>query len=216
MRNPLRSLGLFFALMPFGSSFAQNQHHETTLDKIVETTFVVKDFDVWRPQFLKDSLMRKQYGIDTFITTSKIGEPQYIMNVATVDDVANAKKAMDNHATHSMEAMREMSGVKNVYYQVVRFVPSPNGTKWMIMNHRVKDFDTWFAGFQKGKSIRDAAGLVDVLVARNIDDPNMVQVVNDITDMKKAKEFPHSKILKKRMKMAGVIGTPEVAYYETR
>lgn len=214
--NPLRNIGFFLLLMPFGNSFAQSQDLKMTLDKIVETTFDVKDFDVWKPLFLKDSLIQKENGVQTIVISSKIGEPHQMMNVAMVADVEKAKMAMKDAGYLERIKTRGVSNTKSVYYQVVRFDPSSKETKWVIMTHKVKDFDAWLAAFDQGKSMRTAAGLTDVLISRNIDDPSMVQIVDDIADLGKAKAFVASKILQERMKMAGVIGKPEVQFYESR
>ena len=181
--NPLRNLGMFLLLIPVGNSFAQSQDSKMTLDKIMETTFEVKDFDVWKPLFLKDSLIRKQNGLQTIVISSKIGEPHQMMNVGMVADVAKAKMSMKDAGFLDRAKARGVSNIKSAFYQVVRFDPSPKETKWVIMTHKVKDFDAWLAEFDKGKSMRVAAGLTDVVIARNIDDPSMVQIVDDIEDL---------------------------------
>lgn len=216
MLNPLRHAFLLFLMIPFSKSFAQNQEMNMSLDKIVETTFHVKDFNVWKPLFMKDSLLRKQNGIQNIVISSQVGQPHKMMNVATVSDVEKARASMKDPAFLERIKMRGVTNPKAEFYQVVRFNPNSKETKWVVMTHKVKDFDAWIVGFDKGKPMRDSAGLIDVVLARNIDDPSMVQVVCDITDMEKAKAFMNSLVLKERMKEAGVISKPSIEYYESR
>ncbi|MBU4539187.1 MAG: hypothetical protein L6264_04955 [Weeksellaceae bacterium] len=216
MLNQLRQAIMLLLIIPFSNSFAQNQEMNMSLDKIVETTFHVKDFNVWKPLFMKDSLLRKQNGIQTIVISSQVGHPHKMMNVATVTDVEKARASMKDPAFLEKIKMRGVSNPKAEFYQVLRFNPNSKETKWAIMTHKVKDFDAWLIGFDKGKPLRDSAGLIDVVIARNIDDPTMVQVVCDITDMEKAKAFMNSPVLKEKMKQAGVISKPNIEYYESR
>lgn len=214
--NPLRQAFMLLLIVPFSNSFAQNQEMNRSLDKIVETTFHVKDFNVWKPLFMKDSLLRKQNGIENIVISSQVGHPHKMMNVATVADVEKARASMKDPAFLERIKLRGVTDPKAEFYQVVRFNPNSKETKWVVMTHKVKDFDAWIVGFDKGKPMRDSAGLIDVVLARNIDDPSMVQVVCDITDMEKAKAFMNSPVLKERMKEAGVISKPSIEYYESR
>ncbi|WHF51817.1 hypothetical protein QGN23_00725 [Chryseobacterium gotjawalense] len=216
MLNPLRPTLMLLLLIPFSTVFAQNTDQKMNLDKIVETSFHVKNFNMWKPLFLKDSLQRKQNGMNTIIISSKVGQPNHMMNVATVMDVEKAKAAMKDPAYLERIKMRGVTNPKAEFYQVIRHNPDAKESKWAIMTHKVKDFDAWLVGFDQGKPMRENAGLIDALVARNIDNPMTVQVVCDITDMAKAKAFMNSPVLKEKMKEAGVISKPTIEYYESR
>jgi hypothetical protein len=56
--------------------------------------------------------------------------------------------------------------------------------------------------------------MVDRVLARNVEDPNMIHLVFAVTDMAKAKAAINSDAKKKLMKSAGVEGTPVIEFYK--
>jgi len=100
------------------------------------------------------------------------------------------------------------------YWHALRFNPDSKEKNWVIVTHKVKDYDTWVKAFDaEGTSTRAANGLVDVVLARGIDDQGLVHIIFDITDMAKAKARINSPELKKIMMGAGVEGVPEIKFY---
>ena len=84
----------------------------------------------------------------------------------------------------------------------------------MIVTHKVKDFDAWLKVYNgEGTAARESQGMVDVALGRGIDDPSVVHIVFDITDMAKAKAAIVSPEKKKLMMSAGVIGEPHIEIY---
>lgn len=54
--------------------------------------------------------------------------------------------------------------------------------------HKVKDFDAWVKVFDaEGPATRAANGMNDLVLGRGVDDPNLVHIVFDVTNMAKAK-----------------------------
>ncbi len=77
----------------------------------------------------------------------------------------------------------------------------------------VADFAKWNAGYEGHDSIRKSNGLTDLAVLRSIDNPNNLLVVHKLADVEKAKSFFASPFMKERRKAGGVIGEPDVSYY---
>ena len=83
-----------------------------------------------------------------------------------------------------------------------------------MITHKVKDFDAWLKVYDgEGMATRAAEGMVDRVIARGVDDPNMVHIVFAITDMTKAKAAITSEAKKKIMMSAGVDGPPTIEFY---
>lgn len=80
----------------------------------------------------------------------------------------------------------------------------------LIIHHRVKDFAAWKPLYDKHAGARKAAGLTKDHVFRGVDDPNMVTIVMEFSDLAKAKAFGASDDLQHAMKAAGVVGKPEI------
>ena len=86
----------------------------------------------------------------------------------------------------------------------------------MLMWHKVANFDKWLPGYEMGDSMREASGLHNYIIARGVDDPNMVMVAVYMDDFEKAKAFNSSAALKDAMQKSGVVGTPKTSYYDTQ
>ena len=82
----------------------------------------------------------------------------------------------------------------------------------MAVMHKVTDFDKFQAAYDEHDSMRLAYGLHNYVIARGVDDPNMVMVVVKADDIAKAKEFAKSPSLKSAMQKAGVTGAPSISF----
>ena len=100
------------------------------------------------------------------------------------------------------------------YYHVIRFSGDASSKQFVVVNHKVKDFDAWLKVYDgEGPAKRASEGMVDIALARGIDDPNMVHIAFAVTDMAKAKAAIFSDDKKKLMMSAGVIGKPDIRFY---
>jgi hypothetical protein len=82
----------------------------------------------------------------------------------------------------------------------------------MLIRHRVHDFDKWKLAYDSHRQVRAAAGLKDLHLWRNVDDPREIFLLFEAADVAKAKVFAKSAELKERMTAAGVIGPPEISF----
>jgi hypothetical protein len=78
----------------------------------------------------------------------------------------------------------------------------------MMIRHKVADFDQWKPVYEDHRPARQAAGLEDLHLWRNQNDPHDVVIVFTVSDTAKAKEFIGSADLKDAMLAAGVVGPP--------
>jgi hypothetical protein len=79
----------------------------------------------------------------------------------------------------------------------------------IFMHHPVADFATWRQTFDGDAARRDAAGLTNIRVLRDADDPNSVWLVAD-GDPTKMEEMMQDPELGQAMQEAGVTGPPEL------
>lgn len=85
---------------------------------------------------------------------------------------------------------------------------------YMMIRHKVRDFDAWKPGYDGHLPAREAAGLREVNLLRNIDDPQEVVVLFEVSDLEKARAFTASEDLKQKMQEVGVIDRPDIYYLE--
>jgi hypothetical protein len=94
--------------------------------------------------------------------------------------------------------------------------PSPPSGPMTLMSvkHKVANYARWKPAYESHDSARLASGLHNYVIARGIDDSNMVMVVMKMDDVKKAKELGASPGMKERMKQGGVTGPVDISYME--
>lgn len=184
---------------------------------VVEIAHTVKDFDKWKPVFKEDSTPRKENGLSELVLGRAIDNPNDVLVVLECADVSKAKTfAADPRLKNVMEKGGVNSKPDAQFYKIVRFNPEAKEKKWVIINHRVKDFDAWLKVYdQEGAAKRAEEGLFDAALGRGIDDPNLVHIVFDVKDVDKAKAALNSEEKKKLMQSAGVEGKPAIKFYNT-
>jgi quinol monooxygenase YgiN len=182
---------------------------------VMEISHTVKDYATWKKGFDADELNRKGAGLEFIVLSRSIENPNSVTVVLQATDLAKAKAFA---ASPKLKEVMEKNGVisKPVisYFKVIRFNPDSKEKSWVVVTHKVKDFDTWLKVFDKeGTAARAAQGLIDVVLSRDIDDPSIVHLVFDIKDMAKAKASLFSEEKKKLMMSAGVVGPPKFEFF---
>jgi quinol monooxygenase YgiN len=185
--------------------------------KVMVIKHTVADFDKWKPAYIAHDSVRKAYGMTDIDLVRAIDNPNKVVVVEKIEDVQKAKDF--SKLANLKEAMKK-GGVKGTpefsYWDIIRNDDSKIDTKDMVVvTHKVKDFDAWLKAYDgEGKATRAGEGMVDRVMARNVDDPNLVHIVFAVTDMAKAKAAMNSESKKKLMQSAGVEGTPLIEFYK--
>jgi hypothetical protein len=86
--------------------------------------------------------------------------------------------------------------------------------KVILVKHPVKDYNAWKPVYMAHDSMRNAYGITKLGIGRGLEDTNMVLVINEISDLQKAKDFAGSADLKDAMGRAGVTGAPTINYVD--
>jgi len=182
---------------------------------VVDVRHNVKDYDKWRPLFDADSTNRKANGGQDLVVARDANSANSILVVVKVSDVAKAKAMIGDS---KMKATMDKAGVTSKpdvnFYHVIRFSGDPKVKQFMVVNHKVKDFNAWLKVFDaEGPAKRASEGFTDIALSRGIDDTTMVHLAFAVTDMAKAKAAIMSDDKKKLMMSAGVIGKPDIRFY---
>jgi hypothetical protein len=181
---------------------------EFTPFEVMEITHNVADYEKWRPFFNADGENRKANGLEDLAVGRNVDNPNSVLVALKVN---NAEVAKTFTADPKLKEVMDKAGVVSKpsfeLFKVIRYNPASKEKQWVIITHRVKDFD------QEGPAQRASEGMVDVALARAVDDPNNVHIVLDITDMAKAKTALFSEGKKQLMMSAGVEGKPKIEFY---
>jgi hypothetical protein len=182
---------------------------------VVEISHTVKDFVTWKKGFDADEPMRKASGLELIVLGRSAENPNTVCIVLHASDVAKAKAFVANPR---LKDLMEKNGVITKpefnYYTVIKVNPDSKENSWVQVSYKIKDFDAWQKVFNaNGTANRAAQGLIDVALARGIDDPNIIHIVFDITDMAKAKAWITSEETNKLRKSAGMVGSPKIEFF---
>ena len=74
----------------------------------------------------------------------------------------------------------------------------------------IGDYAKWRLVFDRHKALRDKAGLMNVQVYRNADNPKELIIWSETSDAAKAREALNGPEIKSAMQEAGVIGPPKI------
>src|ERR1700682_5691334 len=93
-----------------------------------------------------------------------------------------------------------------------RPMSSQHATENLTIHHKVMDYTAWRKGYDAHEQNRRTAGITNGRVFRSAEDPNDVVVLQDVSDVAKARTFVASEDLKSAMKKNGVIGSPSIRF----
>jgi hypothetical protein len=88
---------------------------------------------------------------------------------------------------------------------------APNNQS-VTVRFRVQDFNAWHAAYNARERSRVSAGITDGRVFRGIDDPNEVVILQDVTDMAKARAWLASQDMLDALQEGGVVTAPTVRF----
>ncbi len=83
---------------------------------------------------------------------------------------------------------------------------------YMITRASVQDFSEWKTAYDAHEPSRAAAGLTERHLLQDADNPNMVTLLFEAEDLKRAEEFSNSDDLREAMQKAGVVGKPDTYF----
>jgi hypothetical protein len=84
----------------------------------------------------------------------------------------------------------------------------------VLARHKVENFEKWKAVYDADAEIRREAGLNEVFVLRNVNDPLEVFVLATVDDLSKAHAYSDSPDLIEKMVAAGVTDRPDIVYLD--
>jgi len=87
-----------------------------------------------------------------------------------------------------------------------------HATENLTIHHKVTDYTAWRKGYDAHEQNRRSAGITNGRVFRSAEDPNDVVVLQDVSDVAKARTFVASEDLKATMQKSGVIGSPSIRF----
>ncbi len=85
---------------------------------------------------------------------------------------------------------------------------------YMLVRHKVKDYDKWKPIYKEHGATRKASGSKEARLFRNADNPNEMIILFEWDDLAKARKFAQSEDLIKTMRKAGVSDKPDIYFLD--
>jgi hypothetical protein len=85
---------------------------------------------------------------------------------------------------------------------------------YILIRHKVADFSKWKPAYEGHLPARQEAGLKELHLLRNADDPNEVILLFEAEDLHRAKDFAAAPDLRETMQRAGVADRPDIYFLE--
>jgi hypothetical protein len=85
---------------------------------------------------------------------------------------------------------------------------------YLLIHHKVENFDTWKSAYDAHQGARDKFGLTELHLLRNAADRNDVVILFQAEDLERTRVFASSNDLRTAMEKAGVVGVPELIELE--
>jgi len=82
----------------------------------------------------------------------------------------------------------------------------------LTVHFKVKHYATWRTSYDGNEKSRVSAGITNGRVFRSTNDPNDLVVLQDATDVSKARTWLGSDDMKAVMQKSGVIGSPSIRF----
>ena len=83
---------------------------------------------------------------------------------------------------------------------------------FILIRHKVRDFETWKTGYDAHQPKRIEASLAEKYLLRGADDANEVVILFEAQDLNRAKAFVASADLREKMQEVGVIDKPDIYF----
>lgn len=83
---------------------------------------------------------------------------------------------------------------------------------YMLVTHKVEDFDKWKGIFDEVAPMREEAGELSAALFQDVSDGNTITALFEWDSLEHAREYAGSDRLKAAMQNAGVAGPPQVSF----
>jgi hypothetical protein len=200
---------------------------ETTPEKTPETMAPAKPAEMmtiqhkvanyakWKPFYDGHDSARRANGLTSYVVARGINDPNMVLIALKMSDLEKAKSMASSQELKDRMKKAGVLGMPTINYieevwQDTSTIPQKARVR---VTHKVKDWTAWKKEFDDHKQARMDAGLIDRVVGHDIGDDHMVSLVFAVTDMAKAKAFMNSKDLKDKMEKAGVVGPPNIFFF---
>ncbi len=179
----------------------------------------VEDVAKWKEAYnaLWEAEISGQSGMDGRIVVLTNNENPN--RLAVFEWTESHEAAREMFASESFKNLTDSIGVVGeigvVYYDVKELDDQPALPYVIAISHEVTDFEAWKTDFDSHAEWRAEKGFKFEAMGTDPDNPNMVYLMFSTSDLDSAKEAMGSEDLQQKMMEAGVLGEPNVSFWNS-
>jgi hypothetical protein len=172
-----------------------------------------KDFAPWKTVFDADAVNRKAAGLTDLVLRRESARPNMIALVFQVSDLSKAKAFVTSEPLRAAMQKAGIIGMPNIHFRRGEFT-NAEATTYLTVNCKVSGIDTFKRGYAMDKADRVAAGLTDLGLLQDIEDPNDLLLAWSVADVPKVKTFLASPALAAHMTQnCGIVSEPLMRFW---
>ena len=172
------------------------------------------DFSRWKSGYDADAANRKSAGLTDLMQVRQSTNPKVIALVFGVADLAKAKAMVASPALRQAMQNAGVVGTPQVHFRRGDWT-TRDAANYLSLNCRIRDIDTFRKGYAMDKADRQTAGLTDLALLQDVDDPNDLALVWAVDDVARAQTFLESpRLAEHQVKNAGVTSQPLLRFWK--
>lgn len=172
----------------------------------------VADGVAWKEAFGNWTERAMDHGILPVDFAQSTDTANVVLIGGVILDLAKAKSYLVSQEFHTDVAAAALD--QNVGFRLVYCLDeiddNSGNNYYMILTHKVKDYDLWRSKFFASEKERLTHGLKYIAITHDLDQPRVISVIFSIFDLAEAKDFVANKYLKGTM--TGLADSPQVDY----
>ena len=214
MKNLIKStglmivLGLLFTNVQAGGSYSKAHVKDGMTCVVVQHE--VANFDKWETAYKADLKRRKKAGIKELYVFRGDTNANRITVVFALDDVNAAKAFFNDPETGKIMGAAGVISIPVFTYFKVANSGTDKKPEYMIVQHKVADYDKWKQAFDQHESVRASYNIGLIAVGQTLDDPTSIVAIFASPQASDFTDFLEKSNLKEVMKNAGVISQPTI------
>lgn len=174
-----------------------------------------KDFEAWKSGYEADAPNRSAAGLTDLFLARQMDDPNAVCLIFQVSDRAEATAFISSDQLREAMAQAGVVGAPTIHFWQGEFSPGA-AANYLMLNCKISGIDKFRAGYAMDATDRTDAGLADLGLMQDIDDPDDLLLIWSVDDVDRANAFISSPALAEHQtKNAGIVGPPE-AHYWTR
>ncbi len=172
-----------------------------------------KNFEAWKPIYDADAPNRSAAGLADVFLARRMDDLNAVCLIFQVNDQAGAKAFIKSDQLRDAMVQAGVVGTPTIRFRQGEFAPGTMDT-YLTLNCKISGIDKFRAGYSMDATDRADAGLTDLGLMQNVEDPDDLLLIWSVDDVERANAFVRSPSLAEHQaKNAGIVGVLEAHYW---